>query len=75
MTQVLEATTAPFTREELSLLLYVENVAVEKGGRLDKGREVALALLETLAALEEATHPPKALGFGFGARGAEGATR
>lgn len=35
MTQVLEATTAPFTREELSLLLYVENVAVEKGGRLN----------------------------------------
>lgn len=40
---------------------------VEKGGRLDKGREVALALLETLAALDEATHPPKSLGFGFGA--------
>lgn len=38
---------------------------VEKGGRLDKGREVAIALLETLAALDEASHPPRRAGFGF----------
>ncbi len=35
MTEALEVTTAPFTREELSLLLYVESVAVEKSGRLN----------------------------------------
>jgi len=44
----------------------------EKGGRLDKGREVAVALLETLAALDEASHLPRRAGFGFGAPRAEG---
>jgi 6,7-dimethyl-8-ribityllumazine synthase len=38
---------------------------VDKGGRQDKGREVAYALLETLAALDEASTVPRAAGFGF----------
>jgi 6,7-dimethyl-8-ribityllumazine synthase len=37
----------------------------EKGGRLDKGREVAVALLQCLAALDEASTVPRAAGFGF----------
>ncbi|MEZ6016835.1 MAG: 6,7-dimethyl-8-ribityllumazine synthase [Planctomycetota bacterium] len=38
---------------------------VSAGGQQDKGREVAHALLETLAALELASHVPKPAGFGF----------
>jgi len=37
-----------------------------KGGRLDKGREVAVALLETLAALDAASASTRTAGIGFG---------